>query len=202
MAFCTIPKFVSAQSTDSAGATEEPEVIEVQGQSRKDRLEDSADAVNVVSTERDRKKTADLGEILARTKGVVVRRSGGLGSVSQLSLNGLIDDQIRVFLDGVPLEFAGYTQGFANIPVNLVESIEVYRGVVPIEFGADALGGALNFVTPRIDGNHAAASYQTGSFNTHRATIDGQLIDDASGWFARLSGYYDHTDNVSPRPIT
>ncbi|MEL6339343.1 MAG: TonB-dependent receptor plug domain-containing protein [Myxococcota bacterium] len=195
MAFCTIPKFVSAQSTDSSGATEEPEVIEVQGQSRKDRLEDSADAVNVVSTERDRKKTADLGEILARTKGVVVRRSGGLGSVSQLSLNGLIDDQIRVFLDGVPLEFAGYTQGFANIPVNLVESIEVYRGVVPIEFGADALGGALNFVTPRIDGNHAAASYQTGSFNTHRATIDGQLIDDASGWFARLSGYYDHTDN-------
>ncbi|MEO0593285.1 MAG: TonB-dependent receptor plug domain-containing protein [Myxococcota bacterium] len=182
-------------AVEGADADEAPEVIQVQGQTRKDRLEDSADAVNVINTERDRKKTADLGEILARTKGIGVRRGGGLGSVSQLSLNGLIDDQIRVFLDGVPLEFAGYTQGFANIPVNLIESIEVYRGVVPIDFGADALGGALNFVTPKIDGNRAAVSYQGGSFGTHRATLDGQLFDDDSGWFMRLSGYYDRTDN-------
>ena len=37
--------------------------------------------------------------------------------------------------------------GIANVPVNLIERVEIYRGVVPIRFGADALGGAVNLVS-------------------------------------------------------
>ena len=35
----------------------------------------------------------------------------------------------------------------SNIPTDIVEYIEVYKGEVPIEFGEDALGGAINIVT-------------------------------------------------------
>ena len=89
------------------------------------RLRESADAVKVVETEQARKESADLGEVLARTPGVGVQRAGGLGSGSRFSLNGLTDEQIRFFLDGVPLEYAGYPFGIANLPVNAIERVEI-----------------------------------------------------------------------------
>src|SRR5688572_3568788 len=133
-------------------------------------LQQSAEAVHVIDTRKARRQTADLGEVLARTQGVAVRREGGLGSGSRFSLNGLYDDQIRFFLDGVPLDIAGFPFGVANVPVNFVERVEIYRGVVPVRFGADALGGVVHLVSSRNYETHVGASYQVGSFGTHRAT--------------------------------
>src|SRR5690349_4698209 len=47
-----------------------------------DALRDSSAAVTVVETEKDRVRTADLGEVLARSEGANVRRTGGLGSAA------------------------------------------------------------------------------------------------------------------------
>ncbi|HEU4537805.1 MAG TPA: TonB family protein, partial [Polyangiaceae bacterium] len=146
--------------------------VTVQGATPAERLRQSAEAVAVIETEQAKRQTADLGEVMARSGGVGVRRSGGLGSDTQFSLNGLTGDQVRFFLDGVPLDVAGYPFGIANVPVNVVERIEIYRGVVPVRFGADALGGAVNLVTDqRVRGTGASASYQVGSYDTYRATL-------------------------------
>jgi outer membrane cobalamin receptor len=67
-----------------------------------------------------------------------------------LSLAGLTGDQTRGFLDGIPLLLAGIPFGIATVPVNLIGRIEVYNGVVPTRFGADALGGGINLVTDRL----------------------------------------------------
>ncbi len=159
------------------------------------RLQRSAEAVNVVDTRKAKEQTADLGEALARTQGVAVRREGGLGSEARFSLNGLYDDQIRFFLDGVPLDLAGYPFGIASVPVNLVDRAEVYRGVVPIRFGADALGGAVNLVSDQTFQTHLGASYQVGSFSTHRATVDGRYRKLGSGLFAGGSAFFDASRN-------
>lgn len=159
-------------------------------------LEKSAKAVDVIDTEYDLKLTADIGEILARTHGVSVRRTGGLGSGTRFSLNGLTDDQIRFFVDGIPLEMSGYTLGISNIPVNLVDRIEIYHGVVPIQFGADALGGAVNIVTDNnIDGTHGSLSHQMGDFGTRRSTLSLNYLHQDSGFFARFTGFTDAADN-------
>src|SRR5690606_30523878 len=86
-------------------------VVVVQGESEADRRRNSAESVVVIETEQAQRQAADMGELLARQEGVSVRRSGGLGSGSRFSLNGLSDDQIRIFLDGVPLELAGFPFG-------------------------------------------------------------------------------------------
>lgn len=113
-----------------------------------------------------------MGEVLARAEGVSVQRAGGLGSNMRFSLNGLTNDQIRFFVNGVPLEFSPYSLGLANIPVNFVNRMEIYKGVLPIQFGADALGGGVNVVTnPVKPGLHGDLSYQYGSFKTHRTTM-------------------------------
>ena len=191
-----LPPAPSPPGTAPASSTIE---VVVSATSAADRLRDSADAVKVVETKQARKESADLGEVLARTPGVGVQRTGGLGSGSRFSLNGLTDDQIRFFLDGVPLEYAGYPFGIANLPVNAVERVEVYSGVVPVRFGADALGGAVNIVTPRPrPGAHAAASYQSGSFDTHRATLNAQILDLPRGLSLSAGGFADVSRNDYP----
>lgn len=158
-------------------------------------LERSAQAVTVVETEQAQRQSSDLGEVVARTQGVGVRRSGGLGSTTRFSLNGLTDDQVRFFLDGVPLELAGYSLGISNVPVDLVERIEVYQGVVPVRFGADALGGAVNLVSEGGPaGIGGSVSYQGGSFDTHRLAAHVRARARFGG-FVRAAAYLDAARN-------
>ncbi|MCP3140357.1 TonB-dependent siderophore myxochelin receptor MxcH [Pyxidicoccus xibeiensis] len=171
----------------------------VSGRSEAERLRQSAEAVKVISTRRAKARSADLGQVLASQEGVEVRRAGGLGSTALFSLNGLTDDQVRFFLDGVPLDLAGYPFGVANVPVNLVDSVQLYRGVVPVRYGADALGGAVNLTSAPLEaGLHGAASLQGGAFGTFRLTLGGSYKPAADGFFARAHFFADTTDNDYP----
>ncbi|MGD1945749.1 MAG: carboxypeptidase-like regulatory domain-containing protein, partial [Croceivirga sp.] len=175
---------------------EDLEEVVVKGKSDASKLRESAQAVNVVTTETVKLQTADLGEIMAKTEGVSVQRGGGLGSIARFALGGLSGDQIRFFYNGVPLDFSPYAFGLANVPVNAIDRVEVYKGVVPIQFGADALGGAVNLVPPQTNKKIGGSlSYQTGSFGTHRATTNLEHYNEGSSFFASFGGFYDHTDN-------
>lgn len=189
------------RTSDFGSTREQPPAlgVEVRGLSQVEQLRQSAEAVQVVETERARQRSADLGEVLARSEGVGVRRSGGLGSSTRFSLQGLSDEQVRFFLDGVPLEFAGYPFGIANVPVNALARVEIFRGVVPIRFGADALGGAVNLVSPEpARGNGAAVSYQVGSFGTYRLSLGSRLAHARSGFVMRAGGFIDRAKNDYP----
>lgn len=178
---------------EEAQALEEVTII---GESKSESLRVSAKAVSVLETREVKLQAADLGDVLTQVAGVNVRKSGGLGSSNRLSLNGLTDDQIRFMVDGIPLDLMGYSNGIANVPVNLTERVEVYKGVVPIALGADALGGAVNLTTPKeLSSNAGNVSYQIGSFGTHRIAANGELNFKGSGLFISGSGYYDYTKN-------
>jgi vitamin B12 transporter len=169
-------QLVAAQSGDAPAPAIEVTAKTRRGEARE--LQDSAEAVTVIDLRHARQQSADLGEVLARTQGVSVRRTGGLGSSAVVSLNGLQGEQIRTFVDGVPIDLAGYPFGIANIPVNIVERVEIYRGVVPVRFGLDALGGAINVVTTRAGRSYLNASYQAGSFGVHRLNATGRYQGD------------------------
>ena len=187
------PGFLTIVMSESQEQLDEVVVI---GKSEATTLRQSAKAVEVLETRMARLQTADLGEVMAKVQGVSVQRGGGLGSDTRFSLNGLTDDQIRFFLDDIPLDFVGYSFGVANVPVNLIERVEIYKGVVPIHFGADALGGAVNLVSPAgFLGTGGAASYQVGSFGTHRAALNLQHQTDSSSFFVRGSAFYDFSRN-------
>ncbi len=97
-----VPAEVTAESPSSQPA---PVAVDVQVRGKLtegERLQQSAEAVTVVDTKKAKQQTADMGEVLARTQGVSVRRYGGLGSTARISMNGLYDDQIRLFLPAVP----------------------------------------------------------------------------------------------------
>lgn len=170
--------------------------VVVKGVSEKRKKEETAQAVSVIEMKEAKFKTADLGEVLAQTQGINVRRTGGLGSRTNFSMNGLTGNQIRFFLEGIPLEYHGYTFGISTVPVNLIDRVEVYKGVVPIEFGADALGGAVNLITPKIkSGFSGSFSAQAGSFGTYRTSLILSNYNEKTGFFIKGNGFYDTSQN-------
>lgn len=181
-------------ATPLTASGESVEVSVHGARSEAQQLVESAESVSVVDLRIAKQQTADLGEVLARTPGISVEREAGLGSATRISLAGLQGSQVKIFVDGVPIEESGYP-GLADIPVNLIERLEIYRGVVPIRFGTDALGGVINVVTNRTSLSHLGGSYQVGAFNTHRATVVGRYQDAELDLTAGGSLYLDYTEN-------
>lgn len=179
-------------------AAEEDGAILVEEESGATRVERSAQAVTVLDTTEAQRQSADLAAVVGRAEGVHVQRSGGLGSEMRFSLEGFTDEQVRFFLDGVPLDLAGFPYGLAVVPVGLVDRIEVYRGVVPLELGADALGGAVNLVTEPPGESRSTLSYQGGSFDTHRLSALAGHTHEGSGLFVRGAGWFDRSANDYP----
>ncbi|PIB35081.1 hypothetical protein BFP72_06555 [Reichenbachiella sp. 5M10] len=152
-------------------------------------------AVEAVGTKQFQAQSIEINQVLDQTAGVKVRQSGGLGSRVNYSMNGLSGQSIRFFMDGVPMDYFGSSYSINTIPISLVDRVEVYKGVVPVELGNDALGGAINLVTKSSFNEFVEASYSYGSFNTHRAAIQGSWRAKQSGLTMKLSAFYNYSDN-------
>ena len=139
--------------------------------------------------------TQDLAGSLAKIPGVKVRESGGLGSSTSITLDGFSGKHVKIFIDGVPQEGVGNSFGLNNIPINFADRIEVYKGVVPVGFGTDALGGVINIVTNKKRRNwFVDASYSYGSFNTHKSYINfGQTFK--NGFTYEINAFQNYSDN-------
>jgi outer membrane receptor protein involved in Fe transport len=140
-------------------------------------------------------QSIELNQMLGQISGVRVRQTGGLGSRARYSINGLGGKSVRFFMDGVPMDYFGSSFSLATIPVSLVQRIDVYKGVVPVELANDALGGAINLVTRQDFRNMAEVSYSYGSFNTHRASLYGNWKDAKTGLTIKALAFYNYSDN-------
>ena len=129
--------------------------------------------------------SANLNNIIGRTTSVRIREEGGAGSDFNLSINGLSGNSVRYFIDGVPLSSLGSGVSLANIPANIIEQIEIYKGVVPAHLGADALGGAINIITRKNQRSYLDVSYGAGSFHTHKADLNAQFAEPKTGLVIR-----------------
>ncbi|MCA5006267.1 TonB-dependent receptor [Sphingobacterium bovistauri] len=138
--------------------------------------------------------TLNIGDALDQVPGVRVREQGGLGSNMNLAINGFSGNHIRLFIDGIPMDNMGSTFQLNTIPINLADNIEVFKGVVPIWLGSDALGGAVNIITNKSNRNFIDASYSYGSFNTHRTTFNGALTAE-NGLTFEFNAFQNYSDN-------
>ncbi|MCF2499169.1 TonB-dependent receptor [Dyadobacter chenhuakuii] len=174
--------------------SQELESVSVIGRSEAKEVNRQAYNVTAIDAKKLQNSTLDLSHALDRVSGVRVRESGGVGSNMNFSLNGFTGRQVKFFLDGVPMDNFGSSFQLNNIPINLAERVEVYKGVVPIWLGSDALGGAVNIVTGSRQNTYLDASYSYGSFNTHRTGINAGFTG-KSGFTFQLNAFQNYSDN-------
>ena len=174
--------------------TEAIEEVTVLGKSVAGQVRDQSYMVSAISTKELYNSTADAQQVLNRVPGIRILEEGGLGSDVNFTLNGFSGDQVKFFMDGIPMDHFGAALGLSNIPVNSIDRIEVYKGVVPVWLGTDALGGAVNIITNQ-GANFLDASYSIGSFNTHRASVNGAYTQPKNGFTFRGNINYNYSDN-------
>ncbi len=151
----------------SFAASEQPPVI-----SSASRWPESVDrvlaSVDVVTRDDlDRLQAHDVMDVLRQLPGVDVARTGGPGASTSVFLRGSNSNHALVLIDGVRV--ASATTGayaFEQLPVELIDRIELVRGPRAAIYGSDAIGGVIQFFTRRDAGARAsltaAADGETG----------------------------------------
>lgn len=134
------------------------------------RQRDEEDASFVETIAVDRSSGNDLAQLLDAATGINIRRYGGLGSFSTVSIRGSTSEQVQIFLDGVPLNSAsGGGVDIGSLSLAGIERIEVHRGAVPAQFGGNSMGGVVHLRTQRLSAKrrtHLQAG--GGSFSTRQ----------------------------------
>ncbi|TDE08072.1 TonB-dependent receptor [Dyadobacter psychrotolerans] len=169
--------------------------VTVRGKGEAQQLREQGFSVNAIDTKKIANTTADLGQILNRSTGIKVREQGGVGSDFEFSINGLSGKSVKLFLDGIPLDILGSAMNLNNIPINLAQRIEVYKGVAPVELGSDALGGSVNIVTNKSLDNYLDISHSYGSFQSHQSALTGQYVYKPAGLVIKGSTFFNYSKN-------
>ncbi len=173
----------------------ELEGVTVVSKSKGQLIKQKGFTVGIIDTQEMAIQNLQSTEILGRSVGVKIRQSGGLGSHIHYNLNGLSGNSVRVFIDGIPLRNYGESFSLSSIPPEMIQRIEVYKGVLPAELTEDALGGGINVVLKKSIGTHLSTSYSYGSFNTHQWNLDTGYRNPNSNFTIDLSSFYNSSDN-------
>ncbi len=158
-------------------------------------LREQAMPVSVISMQQLQGTVSDIQSILARTVGVTIRASGGMGSTSRLSVRGLEGKRIGFFIDETPMADQSDFLDLNDIPIDMIDRIEIYKGVVPAKFGGSAMGGAVNIVIKEYPDHYADVSYQRESYNTNRFQTVLKKNDRKHGLVYGVGGGFNYADN-------
>ncbi|PIE91254.1 MAG: hypothetical protein CR997_01915 [Acidobacteria bacterium] len=117
------------------------------------RIETALDDVGsstVVVTAKEIKEmnAATVAEVLNTVSGITTLSNGGPGKASSLLLRGFHSRHTLVFVDGVRIN-ENTSGGFnlSEIPVDMIERIEVIKGAQSAVYGSDAMGGVVQIIT-------------------------------------------------------
>ena len=174
---------------------EEISGVTVSGKSIAHQKKEESMPVTVIDMSNMRGTVSNVQDILAKTVGVTLRTSGGVGSSSRISIRGLEGKRIGFFIDELPMSEQTDYLDINDIPIDMIDRIEIYKGVVPARFGGSSLGGAINIVIREYPDKYADLSYGYESFNTHKAQGVFKRNLKARGLVFGIGGGYTTSDN-------
>lgn len=158
-------------------------------------LREKAAPISVISMNQLSGTVTSISDVLTKTVGVTLRSSGGVGSASRLSVRGLEGKRIGFFIDETPMNDHSDFIDINDIPMELIDRIEIYKGVVPAKFGGSSMGGAVNLVIKEYPERYVDFSYTHESFNVHKIqTVLKRNIKD-KGMTIGVGGGYTYADN-------
>jgi len=131
----------------------------------------------------------DINDLVANKTSVQVRRPVGMGEgvPSDISMRGipgaLAAARTLILVDGIPTNASGTPFLILNeIPVEIIDNIEIVRGPYSSLYGANAFGGVINVITKKGDGapRYGAMVESSYPFSVLNAWNSGERIRKAA----------------------
>ena len=146
-------------------------------------------AVTTVDASRFAGESKGVAELVATSPGVAVSEHGGPGQEADVSIRGSSAQQVKVLVDGLPLNGpAGGAVDLSTIPSQWISRIEVIRGTEGVFHGAGALGGVVNVITAPVAAGTWGASATAGSFESFAGDLHLGVGGDRWGLLGAVSG--------------
>jgi iron complex outermembrane receptor protein len=174
-------------------------------------IQQTPGAVAVVAAEsyRNNSVASTVKDILDYVPGVFAQPKWGDDTRLSIRGSGLSRNfhlrGVQLYMDGIPINTADGYGDFQEIDPTAYKYAEVYKGANALRFGANALGGAINFVT--LTGRDAGVNSigaDMGAFGYRR--FQGSVGGASGPWDAfftasnqRMDGFRDHSDGHSTR---
>jgi vitamin B12 transporter len=149
------------------------------------------DAIVITREDLERAGPLSLGEVLERQAGVELRATGGPGQPQGIFIRGAGTGHTLILVDGMRVGSATVgSTAIENIPIALIERIEIVKGPLSSVWGSDAIGGVVQIFTR---GKSVPNLYTNVAYGADRdRRIDAGLTTIDKGTAAVLSmGYRD-----------
>ena len=165
-------------------------------------LSQSTASVTVISQEQIAAQHAtSVIDVLRQVPGLHVDQAGARGGISSVYTRGSDPNFTVVLIDGVkvndPTNSRGGSFDFTTLSTDAIERIEIVRGPLSAVYGSDALGGVINIITQRGDGEPTGrVEVSGGRFGAAR--VLGQAHGKVGVLDYAASGSY--LDNGTPVP--
>lgn len=114
-----------------------------------------------------------LSESMSFQPGLRVENNCGNCGITQLRINGLDGQYSQILLDSRPI-FSSLSSvyGLEQLPVSMIERVEIVRGGGSALFGASAIGGVVNIITKEPLRNSVSVSNTTNIFENGGTDIN------------------------------
>ncbi len=127
--------------------------------------------------------SCNLAETMNFQSGLRVENNCSNCGTTQLRINGLEGQYSQILLDSRPIfsSLAG-VYGLEQLPVAMIERVEVIRGGGSALFGANAIGGVVNIITKEPVRNSMTLSHTTNVFEggslDMNTSLNGSFVSD------------------------
>ncbi len=144
-----------------------------------------------------------IRDILGWVPGVITQIRRGTDARISIRGSGLTRNYgnrgVNLYMDGIPLNSADGLLDLFEIDPTAYRYVEVYKGANALRYGANSLGGAVNFVTPsgrdtpRFDGRLDAGSFGFVRGQASTGGVSGPLDYFVNFSASREDGYREHS---------
>jgi iron complex outermembrane receptor protein len=139
--------------------------------------------------------------VLDETVGVQVRRFGGLGDFTTVSIRGNTPGRSASSSTASRSRARSETINLADLPLDQLGSVEIYRGVSPLALSSSALAGAINLVSrapddvPRFSLLAGGGSFGTRKVSAAGSAARGALAGLVSATYLGSDGDFEFEDD-------
>ena len=144
--------------------------------------------------EMDQRQAVSLPDLLATQTGLSLARTGTIGGLTTIFIDGGSSAFTKVLIDGTPVNLPGGDFDFSNLTLDNVDKVEIVHGAESALYGTDAMSGVVQLVSHRGTTRIPAINFlaEGGSFSSARGAAQ------ISGLLGRFdysaAGSYFHTD--------
>ncbi|RNF82229.1 TonB-dependent vitamin B12 receptor [Montanilutibacter psychrotolerans] len=151
---CALALPVHAQDHDDATALDK---VVVTATRTSISANDALAPVEVIDrVEIERSQARSLPDLLRGRAGISQTNQGGAGKLTTMFMRGTESDHVLVLIDGVRV--GSPTSGlaaFQDLPIEMIDRVEIVRGPRSSLYGADAIGGVIQVFTRRDQQGYA-----------------------------------------------